>query len=267
VAAGSRAPELAGTYLEQACLTRTDRVPNAAVTIPPGAGAWTLQGAQYADVHALTQAYARDLRPHAKVREGLQVTGVATTGDGAAVRLGSGETLRADRVVLAPGPWVHRPAWEALLAPLGLRVKKIAALHVELPPGPDDHVVYFPAEDAFLLPLAHRGHWLFSYTCPEWDVDPDPPADGLHGLSAGNLAEAHACLRRYAPALVEHCTSGRVFCDAYSPDREPVVRTLEATGRIVFAGAANGSGYRLAPAIASEAADLLHLPSTVWSHS
>jgi len=267
VAAESSAPRLAETYLDEACLSRTDRVPNAAVTIPAGAGAWTLQGAQYADVHALTQAFARELRPHARVREGLQVTGVETARDGAVVRLGSGETVRADRVVLAPGPWVRRPAWEAFLAPLRLRVKKIAALHVELPPEPGDHVVYFPDEDAFLLPLAHRGHWLFSYTCPEWDVDPDTPADRLHGLSAANLAEAHACLRRYAPALVEHCTSGRVFCDAYSPDREPLVRTLDAAGRIVFAGAANGSGYRLAPAIASEAADLLHLPSMVWSHS
>jgi glycine/D-amino acid oxidase-like deaminating enzyme len=264
VAAESSAARLAATYLDEAGFSRTDRVPNAAVTIPAGAGAWTLQGAQYADVHALTQALARELRPYADVREGLQVTGVEADGDGAVVRLGSGETLHVGRAVLTPGPWVRHPAWEALLAPLGLRVKKIVALHVERRPEPQDHVVFFPDEDAFLLPLVHRGHWLFSYTCAEWDVDPDTPADGL---SAGNLAEAHVCLARYAPALVEHTTSGRVFCDAYSPDREPQVRTLDDTGRIVFAGAANGSGYRLAPAIASEAADLLHLPSKVWSHS
>jgi glycine/D-amino acid oxidase-like deaminating enzyme len=53
--------------------------------------------------------------------------------------------------------------------------------------------------------------------------------------------------------------SGRVFCDAYGPDTEPLIRALDGTGRIVFSGAANGSGYRLAPAMASEAADLLHL--------
>jgi glycine/D-amino acid oxidase-like deaminating enzyme len=50
-----------------------------------------------------------------------------------------------------------------------------------------------------------------------------------------------------------------VFCDAYSPSREPLVRTLDHDARIVFAGAANGSGYRLAPAIAAEAADLLRI--------
>jgi hypothetical protein len=38
---------------------------------------------------------------------------------------------------------------------------------------------------------------------------------------------------------------GRVFCDAFSRTGEPVV--LDRAGRVVFAGAANGSGYRLAP--------------------
>jgi glycine/D-amino acid oxidase-like deaminating enzyme len=81
-------------------------------------------------------------------------------------------------------------------------------------------------------------------------------------VSAADISAARDCLRRYSPALAGACRAGRVFCDAYSPDREPVVRALDETGRIVFAGAANGSGYRLAPAIASEAVDLLHLHRT-----
>ncbi len=266
VAAESSAARLREIYLDEAGLTRTDRVPNADVRIPDGAGAWTVQGAQYADVHALVQVLTRDLRAHARVREGLRVEGVESTGDGVALLLGTGETLTAARALLTPGPWIDSPAWKSLLAPLGIRVKKIVALHVDRRPSPADHVVVFPDEDAFLLPVRHRGHWLFSYTCEEWDVDPRTPADGL---SAADLGEARRVLARYAPALVEHCASGRVFCDAYSPGREPQVRTLDDAGRIVFAGAANGSGYRLAPAIASEAADLLHIPSNAnaWSHS
>ena len=46
-------------------------------------------------------------------------------------------------------------------------------------------------------------------------------------------------------------------CDAYSPEREPQVRALDDARRLIFAGAAGGPGYRLAPAMASEAADLL----------
>jgi D-arginine dehydrogenase len=216
-------------------------------------GTWNVTGCHYADVDALTQHLARDLRRQVGVREGLRVIGVQ---DGK-VHLSTGEVLAADRIVLAPGPWVRSPAWEPLVRPLGVRVKKIVALHVERHASAHDRVVFFPDDDAFLLPLPHRGHWLFSYACPEWDVDPQL----VGGLSTENIAEAHRCLRRYAPALVEHCTAGRVFCDAYSRDGEPVVRALDDAGRIVFAGAANGSGYRLAPAIAAEAADLLHLGS------
>lgn len=264
VAAEGSASRLRETYLDEAALTRTSEVPDAAVRIPPGAAAWRVQGGQYADVHGLIQTLVRELRPHVAVREGVRVTGVESIDDRVALRLGTGETLTADQVVLAPGPWVHAPAWRTLVAPLGVRVKKVVALHVEQRPATADHAVLFPDEDAFLAPVPHRGHWLFSYTCPEWDVDPDTPMDGL---SSANLAEARRCLSRYAPALGPYAASGRVFCDAYSPGREPLVHTLDDAGRIVFAGAANGSGYRLAPAIASETADLLHLPSKVWSHS
>src|SRR5205823_2373440 len=141
-------------------------------------------------------------------------------------------------------------------APLGARVKKVVALHIDRQPAIADRVVVFQDEDAFLLPLRDRGHWLFSHTCRDWDVDPDAPSAGL---SESDLTAALDSLRRWAPALAERCGSGRVFCDAYSGTGEPRVRALDPDGRIVFAGAANGSGYRLAPAIAAEAADLLQL--------
>ncbi len=141
-------------------------------------------------------------------------------------------------------------------------MKKIVALHVEQVPGERDRAIIFHDQDAFLIPLANRGHWLFSYTCREWDVDPDDLTDGL---SADHLAQAQDFLRRYSPSLARDCQAGRVFCDAYSTTGEPRVERLDAAGRIVFAGAANGSGYRLAPAIAAEAAELLDLPSELRS--
>lgn len=237
------------------------------IRVPEGCGVWNLEGCHYADVAAMTRILARELRPRITVRENVRVDGIETgRADGVVLRLGTGETLRLDQVVLAPGPWLADPAWAGLLAPLGVRVKKIVALHIERRPARDDPAVFFPDDDAFLLPLAHRGHWLFSYTCREWDVDPDD----LHaGLSAGDVEQATAVLRRYVPESAapsdggaSGAVSGRVFCDAYSPDGEPLVRALDAAGgRIVFAGAANGSGYRLAPALAAAAADLLHIPS------
>jgi glycine/D-amino acid oxidase-like deaminating enzyme len=185
------------------------------------------------------------------------VRSLHSTGDGVRLRLGTGETVTAGRIVLAPGPWLTAEAWSGLVAPLGARVKKVVALHVRRRPEPGDSGVLFQQEDAFLLPLPGRGHWLFSYTCAEWDADPDSPSTGL---TERNLSDAREILRRYAPEMADACTSGRVFYDAYSGTGEPLVRPLGEGGRVVFAGAANGSGYRLAPAIAAEAADLLELP-------
>ena len=253
------AEQLDTTYLDTAKLTRTVApVPAGSLgdvmRLPDGAAGWTGVGSQYADVYGLVQALARQLRPQVAFWEGVRVTGIEPEDRNVALRLGTGRTLVVDRVVLAPGPWLAAPAWRELVAPLGIRVKKVVALHVRRPTAEGDPVVVFGDEDAFLLPVHHRGHWLFSYTCREWDVDPDALTDGL---SPVDLDDAGQCLSRYAPGLVEDTTSGRVFCDAYAVDQEPLVRTLDAAGRVIFVGAANGSGYRLAPAMAGEATDLL----------
>ena len=221
---------------------------------PTGASVWSVPDCHYTDVGALTCRLVRDFRSTISLLEGVAVANIQEEASAAILTLSNGETLKADRLVLAPGPWVNAPAWRALVAPLGIRVKKIITLHLDLPVGKADAAVMFPEEDAFLLPLQHRGHWLFSYTCLDWDVDPDAPQ---LGLNRQNLDDAQAVLRRYAPELAERLRSGRVFCDAYSPCREPIVATVGASGRIVFAGAANGSGYRLAPAIADETLRLL----------
>jgi glycine/D-amino acid oxidase-like deaminating enzyme len=257
---GTRGEALRGHYLAEAAPVRLDTPPAA-----PGGGAvggggpdpgtaWRISGAHYCDVHQLTQALAAQLRPRVSFREGVAVTGLEPAGDAVTVHTGTGERLTAGTVVLAPGPWLAAPAWRGLTAPLGLRVKKVAALHIEQRPGPADEALVLDRDDAFLLPLAQRGHWLLSYHCPHWDVDPDRLTAGL---LATDTAVAGTLLRRYAPALAGACLGGRVFCDAYSPGGEPVIRALDDAGRVVFAGAANGSGYRLAPAIAAEAAGLV----------
>jgi glycine/D-amino acid oxidase-like deaminating enzyme len=261
LAKGEAAPQ---AYLPSAGMTRDDRLP-AGIQPPAGVSAWRGSGCMYADVPAVALALARELRTgstpgssrgsRVRFREATQVTGLEPAGHQVTLTLGTGETLTAGRVVLAPGPWLAAPAWRDLVAPLGVRVKKIVAMHVEQPVRDGDDCVVFADEDAFLLPLRYRGHWLFSYTCTEWDVDPD----GLRtGLTSRDIDEATGTLQRYAPGLAARLyAGGRVFCDAYSGTGEPLVRALDDDGRLVYAGAANGSGYRLAPAIAAQAADLL----------
>jgi len=218
------------------------------------AGVWRVAGGQRAEVGTLARELATRQR-RLRVLEGIRVSRVEPRHGDVLLRLSTGDTRAVARVVLAPGPWIGCPAWRELLAPLGARVKKVVALYIDKPPAGSDPAVIIEDEDAFLMPVPERGAWLFSYTCQEWDVDPDTlPA----GLSARDAAEARAVLRRYAPWLERHCAGGRLFCDAYSLDRQPLVQSVDPDGRIIFAGAANGSGYRLAPAIAAQAADFLN---------
>lgn len=245
---------LSATYLRLGAET-VPADPARGWTAPPGARAWKLRGCHYADVPRVAGRVMARLRGRVTVLEGTEVTRLSAGSDHR-LTLGQGVELVARRVVLAPGPWIAHPAWSDLVAPLGLRVKKVVAAHLESSPAADTPLTIFHDEDAFLLPLHARGHFLFSYTCDHWDVDPDQ----VGPLLRSDLNEARAVLGRYAPDLADQCSSGRVFCDAYSPRREPVVAEL-APG-LVFAGAASGSGYRLAPAIAAEVVASLGITPT-----
>jgi glycine/D-amino acid oxidase-like deaminating enzyme len=259
VASATSEEEVREVYLERAGLTRAEGVSEPFVRLPEKANVWQGTGCLHADVTRVAQSFIRGLRPPVKLHEGLRVTGVEPVREGVALRTGTGHVLTADRVVLAPGPWLATPAWHDLVAPLGVRVKKVVALHILRPPAEHSRAVVFHDEDAFLLPLHDQGQWLFSFTRQDWDVTPDSVGGGL---DTDDLREGLETLRRYAPGLAGEHIAGRVFCDAYSPTGEPLVVPLADT-RIVFAGAANGSGFRLAPAIAAEAADLMRLPSAV----
>jgi D-arginine dehydrogenase len=232
--------------------------PAAAGSIAADVGAqavsWNVPGCQIADVAGLVVALACELRERVQLLEGAAVAAVAERNGHIEVSLANGQTLAFDKVVLAPGPWVGDEAWRHLTGSLGIRVKKVVAFHLDRAVESTSCALLFPEEDAFLVPLPYRGHWLFSYTCTEWDVSPEQ----LHrGVSEADLRDARHVLVRYARELEPALRFGRVFCDAYSANREPVVTAVGASGNVVFAGAANGSGYRLAPAIARAAAHLL----------
>lgn len=224
----------------------SDVHPEQGWTAPPGTVAWAVSGCHYADVGAVTARILTALRDRVTIWEGSEVVAI-DPGEDTRLTLAHGAGLRARLVVLCPGPWIAHPAWADLIVPLGVRVKKIVAAHIEVVPDANQPLVIFHDEDAFLLPVRNRRHLLFSYTCDVWDVSPDTVGPGM---SLSDLDSARSVIERYWPELASRCQSGRVFCDAYSRHREPVIAELRPG--LIFAGAASGSGYRLAPAIAGE---------------
>jgi glycine/D-amino acid oxidase-like deaminating enzyme len=182
--------------------------------------------------------------------EGVEVRNVSASGRGFALETADGRTISSKRVLLAPGPWLLRGPGAGLAHSAGVRIKKIVSLHVARCPDPQDPVLFFFDEDAFLLPLHERREWLFSFTSQEWDCQPEI---SQLSISPADRDGALSILGRYCPSLVDYTHGGRVFCDAYSPDHVPIIRQVPGMPDYVLAGACSGSGYRLAPAVAFEA--------------
>jgi glycine/D-amino acid oxidase-like deaminating enzyme len=191
--------------------------------------------------------------PRVQCWEGVAVTEVRAICGAHEVETLDGRKILARRVLVATGPWILNGPGAGIAGSLGVRIKKVAALHVLQLPSPDSPVVYFFDEDAFLLPVPELGRWIFSFTSQDWDCLPEGGALRIH---AGERQSALAVLERYCPEFVLRCLGGQVFCDAYSRDRAPIIAADPEDRDFVVAGACSGAGFRLAPAIACSA---LHL--------
>lgn len=182
--------------------------------------------------------------------EGVEIHSLEAVEGGFVLHTGDGRIINSQRVLVATGPWLLHGPGEALARSAGVRIKKVAALHIDRCPKLHDPILFFFDEDAFLLPVYAGRRWLFSFTSQEWDCAPE--ISRLR-INAEDRALALSILQRYCPSLTEYCNGGRVFCDAYTPDRLPIVTQDPEVPNLVVAGACAGSGYRLAPGIAAAA--------------
>lgn len=176
------------------------------------------------------------------VHTGQHVMSVHPSGDEHLV-VGEDAEWSARRVVLATGPWSGPGPVEP-----AVRVKRVAALHADLDTEPGDPLVYFFDDDLFVLPAPGGGPALVSFYRDAWDVD---PAQVTGQPDAEDLRLGIEAVGRRSTALVAAVTGGRAFCDAYTPDRLPVV-TAHRPGLVSVRGG-SGSGVRLAPALAVDA--------------
>jgi D-arginine dehydrogenase len=214
-----------------------------------------VDGCHYANVYGFISHIIRNLRINTKVKvwEAINITNISDDNKLISITFQDGRVIQSKYIVLAPGPWVKDKVFTPILAPFNIKTKKIVALHIDIAPTLGDPALFFFDHDAFLLPLYERGHWLFSYTCQEWDVFPSSSLS----ITANDRGDALKILKKYYPDLAKYCVSGRVFCDAYSDNRIPIISKVPSNPKIIFAGAASGSGYRLAPGIANRAISLI----------
>lgn len=162
----------------------------------------------------------------------------------------NGRCIHSKRVIQATGPWMKEILGPGLLTTKKTRIKKIVAFHIYEQPKASDPVFYFFDDDAFLMPKYEAGYWLFSFRCDHWDVVPEL---ATLSIEQADIQKARGILKKYFPPFVQGCTTGRVFCDTYGHDSDPVIEPAADHSNYIIAGAAAGSGFRLAPAIAEEA--------------
>lgn len=210
------------------------------------------RGAGYADPVLVTQGLlerARDLG--AEARYGVAVTTIGRDGSGWRLATTDGETVTADRVLIAAGPWTKGLAAQ-VGADLPLTVERhiVATFawgddvrvpaHGDLPNG---YYLRPEGEDLFLMGPLH----------PEPQADPDAFLERLTPTESERMAAA--AIRR-APAL-EGATARGGWASLYdvSPDWQPVIGEI-AEDVFVDAGT-SGHGFKLAPALGRHLADLL----------
>ncbi|MBC7886374.1 MAG: FAD-binding oxidoreductase [Ferruginibacter sp.] len=193
-----------------------------------------------------------EVTPNSLIIEHTKIVTVTTLEDIFDLQSAGGNYFPAKRVIQATGPWMNEILGTGLFASQKTRIKKIVAFHIDKQPLAGDPLFYFFADDAFLMPKYEAGYWLFSFKCDHWDVVPDI---NTLSIDEADIQKARGILTKYFPQLVPLCSVGRVFCDTYTPDGNPIIERAGDQSKYIIAGAGSGSGFRLAPAIAEAALD------------
>jgi D-arginine dehydrogenase len=197
-----------------------------------------------------------------RVETGQHVSEVSQDRDGYRLTTGTVE-WQARRVVFATGPW-PLPSGLVLPSEPRARVKQVTALQVRLPVRVRDPLVYFIDDDLFVLPMA-AGSALVSFRSDVWDTTPDA-MDGR--LDEPDRRHGSAVLASRSAIAASAVTGGRAFCDLYTPQRLPQVRTAPGLPGLAVVLGGSGSGVRLAPGLAAQAVraldtehDSAHVPA------
>lgn len=205
---------------------------------------------QVVDAAGLTRALLDEhlAAPGTEFWDGCEVRAVEQVAGGVELTSGGGRRIRARTAALATGGW--RTPWpEAGGPPPAPAVKRMVALRVDPPDGEPFPLVDFIDDQVFLLPQPH-GPLTVSFRRDDY------AADGVRldtTITDEDLAEGRAALARRSVTLATAVVGARAGYDGYPPDGVPTV-TTRAAGRVVHIGGMGGSGVRLGPAVADQAA-------------
>ncbi|MFK4759841.1 N-methyl-L-tryptophan oxidase [Microbacterium sp. ZW T5_45] len=230
-----------------------DRMP--ALRIPEGYGAVLDPAAGVLEASTALLALRDSARRHgAELRFGDRVQGWATDGDGVVVTTSAG-TIRADRLVVAGGPWMGRLLPE--LAPL-LEVWRILTLTVApgqamaRPPQLGAFSVDRPEGLVFGIPDVRGGGLKIGIDAGRvWD-----PAEPVAPAEPEEIAELRALMEAYVPGIDTTAYEATACLYTMTEDKRFIIGTLRETPQVVAVSACSGHGFKFGAAVGDAAADL-----------
>jgi cysteine desulfurase/selenocysteine lyase len=189
-------------------------------------------------------------------RPGVLVEGWTADGEGVSVRTTDG-VLRADRLVIAAGPWTGSlvPALDGLLTPT-----RIVNVHVG---ATDPARVSAPALGPFSVEVPGVG---LLYGLPAFDgaavkigLDQGPVDDLGPSLpvTADEVARLLALARRFLPAADGDVVDSVACRYTMAPRHRFAVGALPGTPQVLVAAACSGHGFKFGPAIGAALTDLV----------
>jgi len=218
-----------------------------------GIGAYELH-AGYADPAGTTAgmmagalAAGATLRSHAVVQE-IQLR----PGAGAVVVLAGGESLEAERLLIAAGPWTRSLARQVGVdLPLTVERHVVATTRLASP----DRISFGHGDlvTGYYCRPEGADQYVMGWTHPGQQVNPDRFDKTIRRGEELDLVNAVA--RRYALMHEAQPRGGWASLYDVSPDWQPVIGEI-AEGVFVDAGT-SGHGFKLAPALGRHVADLV----------
>lgn len=214
---------------------------------------------KYNQTREITQRLARrfaSMSENNKLWECIEVKGIEPGPTSFSLDLVGHPAIITEKLLLCMGPWIVQSPFMDFFKDTQVRTKKIVSLFIDKPPQLTDPAFFFFDEDAFLLPMTESSRWMFSFTIYTWDCHPNAP---LWEITAEDRQVGISLLEKYLPEFVPYCHGGRAFCDAYHHDWTPLITASKAYKNLVVATGGSGSGFRLAPSMASRALHSLGL--------
>lgn len=212
---------------------------------------------------ALTAALRRAVDRGADLHFGAAVARIGSDSSGVVVHTEDGRSFRADRGVLAAGPWLSEGD---LRLDLPLRIEQQQVVYLSAPSGPTfaaDELPVFIDRDALFYGMGRLEHPSAIKVAGHAGAPTIRLDQRATSLDEERARATEARVRSLLPSVGRRMT-GSLCLYTMSPDEDFVIGPHPAAGSWIVAGGLSGHGFKFAPALGDMLSELALDGSSRW---